>query len=155
MNDAATPIMPVRTSVNVSVSPARAYELFTRDMGTWWPLASHSVGLDRSLSVSFGPAVGDPIVETKIDGTTEVWGSVLKLDPPHGIAFNWHAGRSADAVTLVEVSFNLDADGATVVELVHSGWERWADGAAQAAGYQEGWPLVLGSYVEMADGDDT
>lgn len=153
MNDAVLPITPVRTSVEVAVTQARAYELFTRDLGTWWPLSSHSVGLERSASVAFGAAVGDEIVEIMLDGTTASWGTILELDAPHRLAFSWHAGRTADAVTHVEVTFTPGPSGGTVVELVHSGWEQWADGAAQAAGYLEGWPLVLQAFVTAADGE--
>jgi uncharacterized protein YndB with AHSA1/START domain len=152
MNEATPPIAPVRATVKVPVLPERAYELFSRDLGAWWPLSTHSVGLERSMSVSVGRSVGEPIVETLRDGTTAVWGTILELEPPNRITFNWHAGRSADLTTLVEVTFSADSEGSTIVELVHSGWERWADGSSQAAGYQEGWPLVLEAYVEGARG---
>jgi uncharacterized protein YndB with AHSA1/START domain len=150
MNDAVTPIAPVRKSVTVSATPAQAFDLFTRDIATWWPLETHSVGHAEAVSVTFGSAAGDPIVETLSDGTTESWGTVLELDRPHRLAIAWHAGRTADAVTHVEVTFSPDGLGGTVVELVHSDWEQWGDGAKQAAGYREGWDTVIQAFVDVA-----
>ena len=77
-------------------------------------------------------------------------GSVLEADPPHRIVLSWHAGRSADDATRLELTFTASDNGATVVELAHSGWERWADGEAQARGYNGGWDIVVAAYVRSA-----
>jgi uncharacterized protein YndB with AHSA1/START domain len=146
----AVPIAPVHKSVAVPIPPERAFELFTREIATWWPLPTHSVGLERATGVSWGTAVGDELVETLSDGTTAVWGSVLESRPPHLIVVSWHAGRSADVGTRLELTFSPADGGGTVVGLTHSGWERWADGEAQAAGYDEGWDLVLADYVRLS-----
>jgi Activator of Hsp90 ATPase homolog 1-like protein len=145
MPDTTTPIAPVRKSITVAVAPRQAFELFTRDIGTWWPLATHSVGLERAASLSFASDVGDQLVETLADGTTETWGTVLQSEIPRRIAFSWHPGRSALEATHIEVTFTPGSAGGTIVELVHSGWERWEDGETQAANYREGWVLVLQS----------
>jgi uncharacterized protein YndB with AHSA1/START domain len=139
MAETKTPVGPVRKSVTISVGPPRAFELFTRDIGQWWPLATHSVGLERATGIEFGAAVGDQLVETLADGRKEIWGTVLRSEPPHRIAFSWHPGRPKGEVTHVEVTFTPDSAGGTIVELVHSGWERWEDGETQAANYREGW----------------
>jgi uncharacterized protein YndB with AHSA1/START domain len=55
---------------------------------------------------------------------------------------------------LVEVTFRPDGGESTIVELVHSGWELWSDGAIQATGYDEGWPPVLDAYVARARRDE-
>jgi uncharacterized protein YndB with AHSA1/START domain len=143
---------PVRKSVTVPLSPERAFELFTKEIGAWWPLATHSVGLERARSVSCGTSVGDELVETLSDGSTAVWGSVLRSDPPDVIVLSWHAGRTADDATQLELTFTASADGGTIVALVHSGWERWADGEAQAGDYNEGWDAVLAHYVRLTSG---
>jgi uncharacterized protein YndB with AHSA1/START domain len=141
-------IAPVRRSVTVSASPTEAYAFFTREMGSWWPLSTHSIDSERSRSVTFGAVVGDRIIETMDDGSQEVWGTVTELSPPSRIAFSWHPGRSPDAVTRVEVTFTASGDHATIVELVHSDWESWDDGAAQSDGYREGWVPVLQAFVD-------
>jgi uncharacterized protein YndB with AHSA1/START domain len=153
MPDTKTPVAPVRKSVTVTVAPLQAFELFTREIGTWWPLATHSVGQEQAETLSFGAAVGDQLVETIAGGTHEIWGTVLQSEPPHRIAFSWHPGRSADEATHIEVTFTADSAGGTVVELVHSGWERWEDGETRAASYREGWDPVLREFVDEAGGN--
>src|SRR4029078_7644356 len=37
-------IAPVHKTMVVDCSPERAFEVFTRELGTWWPLGSHSIG---------------------------------------------------------------------------------------------------------------
>lgn len=150
MSETTVTVATVKKSIEVPLPPERAYEVFFAEIGTWWPLATHSVGLERALSVSGGAAAGDELLETLIDGTTSVWGSVVESDPPRSATLSWHAGRPADEATRLELTFTESGDGGTLVELVHSGWERWADGATQAAGYNEGWDIVLAHYVRSS-----
>ncbi len=135
------------------LAPGEAFDLFTNAIATWWPLATHSVGLDRARSVSCGTSLGGEVVESLSDGTTSVWGSVLESGPPHRIVFSWHAGRSADDATRLELTFTASDDGSTIVGLSHSGWERWADGEARASGYNGGWEIVVAAYVRSASSD--
>ena len=44
MSNTQAAIEPVHKTVVVRCSPERAYEVFTREIGTWWPLGSHSIG---------------------------------------------------------------------------------------------------------------
>ena len=54
----------------------------------------------------------------------------------------------ANPPTELEVRF-LPEDGGTRVELEHSGWERYAEGAQESfSSYNEGWDFVLGRYVD-------
>jgi len=124
MSDIAQSLAPVRKSVVVPVDQARAFDLFTARFGEWWPLATHSVGLDDAVSVSFPSAVGQPIVETLRDGTTSVWGTLTLWDPPTTVGYSWHAGQSESLAGNVEIRFVPAGTAATVVELTHAGWER-------------------------------
>jgi uncharacterized protein YndB with AHSA1/START domain len=141
---------PVRKTVTVPVTPQRAFELFTARIGEWWPLATHSVGGDQAVGVVFGEGAGGSIVESLADGTTSVWGTVTRWDPPHGVAFTWHAGTPAAEATSVEVTFIPGEPGHTVVELVHSGWDNRPEGAAARAGYETGWEPVIERYAQLA-----
>jgi uncharacterized protein YndB with AHSA1/START domain len=145
-----TSIEPVRKSVTVPAAPQRAFELFTAHIQEWWPLATHSVGLQNAVGVAFGEGVGGEIVETLADGTTSVWGTVIHWEPPHRVAFTWHAGTPQTEATRVEVTFTEDGAGGTVVRVVHSGWERRPDGASVRDGYDSGWEPVISSFAETA-----
>ena len=150
MSDQPSDTAPIRKTVTVPVPPQRAFELFTARIGEWWPLATHSVGEDQAISVAFGDGIGGSIVESLADGTTSVWGTITSWDPPHGVAYTWHAGTPVTEATSVEVTFTPDEHGHTVVELVHSGWDNRPDGAAVRAGYETGWNPVIKHYVRFA-----
>ncbi|HEY1642062.1 MAG TPA: SRPBCC domain-containing protein [Streptosporangiaceae bacterium] len=141
---------PVRKSVTVPAAPERAFGLFTAHIHQWWPLASHSVGGAQAAGIVFGACAGAQITETLADGSTSVWGTVTDWEPPHRVAFTWHAGTAAAEATRVEVTFTSDEPGTTVVRLVHSGWEHRPDGAAARDGYEAGWEPVIASFAATA-----
>jgi uncharacterized protein YndB with AHSA1/START domain len=145
-----TSIEPVRKSVTVPAAPQRAFELFTAHIQEWWPLDTHSVGAEQAAGVAFGAGAGGAITETLADGTTSVWGTVTDWEPPHRVAFTWHAGTPVAEATRVEVTFTEDAPGRTVVLLVHSGWEQRPGSAAAREGYHSGWDQVIGRFTEFA-----
>jgi uncharacterized protein YndB with AHSA1/START domain len=150
MADQVVSVEPLRKSVTVPAPPQRAFEIFTAHFGEWWPLDTHSVGLEQATGVSFGGGGGAAITETLADGSTSVWGTITAWEPPHRVAFTWHAGTPEAEATQVEVRFTQDGQGGTVVQLVHSGWERRPDGAAAREGYGSGWVPVIGRFAEAA-----
>lgn len=143
-----TSLEPVRKSVTVPANPERAFELFTAHIHEWWPLQTHSVGLEHAVGVAFGKGVGGAITEALADGTTSVWGTVTVWEPPYRVAFTWHAGTPEAEATRVEVTFTKDGPGSTVVRLVHSGWEQRPDGASAREEYDSGWEPVIGRFAE-------
>jgi hypothetical protein len=59
MSEVASSLAPLRKTIAVPLAQSRAFELFTGRFGEWWPLATHSVGLDDALLVKFpGEAYG-------------------------------------------------------------------------------------------------
>jgi len=143
-------VPPVIKTITYAGSPEAAFDRFTLEIGTWWPLASHSLGkLDNALSVAFDRLeAGGGLVERCRAGDRHVWGSIVAIDRPHLIRFTWHVGRQPDTAQLIEVTFDPGEDGTTTVTLTHSGWERLGDGASEARqGYNTGWDFVLAQYV--------
>jgi uncharacterized protein YndB with AHSA1/START domain len=147
---------PVVKAVTVPLPPDEAFALFTTGMGTWWPLATHSIAADThegrvdAASLTFEGRVGGRIVETMSDGTEADWGVVLEWEPPHRAAFSWKPNLSAGPFTRVEVSFSPAAEG-TRVELVHTGWELFGAAAEDhRRGYDSGWPRVLDRFAAAA-----
>lgn len=149
-----TMIEPVRKEVTVKSSVERAFQIFTEGIGSWWPLATHSVARDQAESVVFEARVGGLVRERARDGETHTWGEVLVWEPPRRVVFSWHPGREPNTAQEVEVSFS-EADGGTRVTLVHRGWERLGDQAAATRDqYAGGWDAVLGRcYVEACAGE--
>jgi uncharacterized protein YndB with AHSA1/START domain len=138
---------PVVKSVTVPAGPQRAFELFTAHLHEWWPLATHSVGGQDAASVAFGAGPGGVILETMIDGTTSVWGTITRWEPARRVSFTWHPGTPESEATLVDVTFTPSGPGSTAVRLTHSGWERRPDGAAARENYDSGWNPVIESFA--------
>jgi uncharacterized protein YndB with AHSA1/START domain len=151
MAETVEKIAPVRSSVSVPLVPERAFRLFTEEMGSWWPLDSHSINGSEATGVKVEPRVGGRVFETPPgDGEAE-WGRVTAWEPPRLFAMTWHPGFEAERATLVEVTFSGTAEGGTLVELVHGGWEALGEGATAArTGYEQGWPIVLGRFADAA-----
>jgi uncharacterized protein YndB with AHSA1/START domain len=141
----------LRKTARVNLAPAAAFELFTGGIGAWWPLRTHSVGLDDATSVECEPHVGGHIFETLRGGDRAIWGTFRIWEPPTRVRFTWHPGTQESEATDVEVTFHADGDG-TLVELVHTGWERRPDGETARANYVGGWDLVFGRYAVAGSG---
>jgi uncharacterized protein YndB with AHSA1/START domain len=147
MDRSTSVIEPVRRSVGVQCTPEQAFQLFTEDIDSWWPLASHSVGREAATGCFFEGRVGGRIYETHRDGSLHLWGTVTEWDPPRRVVFSWHPGRDAATAQEVELLFTPTQDG-TRVELEHRGWERLGDrGPELRQAYQSGWAGVLQRYV--------
>jgi uncharacterized protein YndB with AHSA1/START domain len=151
---------PLRASITVRRAPAEAFRMFTRDMGTWWPLELHSLAADehqgrvRTTSLSFEEREGGRIVERMSDGTEGTWGTVLAWDPPARLVIAWKPNMSAAPPTELEVRFTSQGAG-TLVELEHRGWERLGEVAEEArASYGEGWAGVLSMFAAAAGGEE-
>jgi uncharacterized protein YciI len=134
-------VPPIRREVLVDVDPVTAFEVFTENLGRWWPLAELSVYGD-SATVAF---TDGQIVERSADGQSAVWGTVTRWEPPGVVAFSWHPGQPAASASHVEVTFAAAAS-QTRVTLEHRGWEAFADPAGARAEYDHGWPMVLDRY---------
>jgi uncharacterized protein YndB with AHSA1/START domain len=145
----STTTAPIRLSVTVGATPERAFTAFTREMGTWWPFAAHSIYEDRADGVIFEERVGGRVIEQSPAGEDSHWADVLVWEPPRRFVLAWKPNPEAAAWTEVQVTFTSTADG-TRVDLEHRGWERFGDEADERrAGYasENGWPAVLGEYV--------
>ncbi|MEM7354490.1 MAG: SRPBCC domain-containing protein [Acidobacteriota bacterium] len=136
---------PVRQAIEVRRSTADAFRIFTEGIGSWWPLATHSVGGAESRCV-FESGLGGAIYEETANGERHAWGTVRLWEPPARVCFTWHPGRGAETAQEVELTFT-ENDGRTRVELVHRGWEVLGPEAEKTrAGYETGWAKVFGEH---------
>jgi uncharacterized protein YndB with AHSA1/START domain len=148
----------IRTSIDVSVTPERAFSGFTEGFDSWWPREHHLLKADLK-QVAVDPEVGGRLYEESVDGDVCVWGRVLTWDPPRTFAYSWLIGTDwappgPDARgSRVTVSFT-PADGGTRVEVVHDqldvhgeGWQSMRD----AVGGPEGWPLLMMRFSALAE----
>lgn len=89
MTPSASTVPPLRRQVLVACDPATALQLWTDNVGAWWPLGKFSVfGADATVAF-----VGDDIIETSPNGETAVWGTVTDRTADT-LAFTWHPGSA-------------------------------------------------------------
>ena len=146
-----TTIEPVTLSLELNCSAAHAFEVYTRDIASWWPTESHSVALENVRDVVFEAKVDGRIFETANDGAEHLWGTVLECEPPTHLRYQWHPGRDPQEVyTEVEVTI-VDLGETSRFELVHTGFEKYGESAAAIRNdYVSGWQLVAGTRFKTA-----
>ena len=76
------------------------------------------------------------------------WATILAWEPPSLLRFEWHVSPDKPP-TEVTVTFTPDGAG-TKIELVHAGWEAYADGGSTQSSYGSsgGWKAVLSPFEE-------
>jgi uncharacterized protein YndB with AHSA1/START domain len=139
----------VRTSITVEAPVERAFEVFTKGIGTWWD-PSHHILEGELAEMVFEPRVGGYIYDRATDGTECRWSRVLAYEPPSRLVFSWDISpqwqieTDHEKTSEVEVRFNAEGPDRTHVELEHrhldrhgDGWERVRD----AVGSPNGWNL--------------
>ena len=142
----------IRKSVTVPLPPARAFDLFTRRMGAWWPTDRFSVAMFTGGTVArvvVEPRVGGTVHEIAADGTRADWGRVTRWEPPDTFAMDWWPGAGPGEATRLLVRF-IGVEAGTRVELTHSGLRERPDGGALVDRYTSGWDLVLDGLVRAA-----
>lgn len=141
-----TGLPAIEKTIVVPATPARAFDVFTSEIGAWWPVASHSVSSfsgDRPRDVVFEAKAGGRIYEVLSDGKESLWGTVSECVPGRRIVFSWHPGRSPTQATTITVVFEPEGGDATTVTLIHVGWENLAEGVTIRPQYETGWDLVF------------
>lgn len=147
-------IAPVVCTVQVKAPPARAFELFAKQMAAWWP-KGRTIGKNPHVAVIVEPRAGGQWFERDADGAETHWGKVLAWEPPSRLVFGWQINSQwtydPDFLTEVELTF-APAGGGTLVTLEHRGLERFgADAAKHAAALRGGWPTHLADFVRYAN----
>ena len=112
-------------AVTVPVDPARAFEIFTAEIGLWWkrslPYRFRPKRPDGRLA--FEPGIGGRLVERYSEGEPYEAGRVLDWVPGERLRFEWRGPNFRPGQqTEVEVRFRAVAGG-TRVTVEHRGWE--------------------------------
>ena len=139
----------VRKEIVVDRSREDAFRIFTTEMASWWPTATHSIYGDEVTDVIVEPEVGGRIYEVTKDGRSADWGKILEWDSPGGLTVSWKPNLDDEAHrTTWVVRFEGIDDAVTRVEVVHTGWEGFGEQAESARmQYHQGWDPVLAGYA--------
>jgi uncharacterized protein YndB with AHSA1/START domain len=146
----------VKTSIVVDAPAARAFDVFTNDIGSWWPPEHHILGAELAEMV-FEPRVGGHVIDRGVDGSESRWARVLAYEPPVRVVFSWDItldwkiASDPEQTSEVEVRFVPEDGERTRVELEHrnierhgEGWERMRD----AVGSADGWGVGLRRFAQ-------
>ena len=151
------PTVPVRKEITIEVSQARAFRVFTDELGLWWPLATHHIGAAPAETAIIEPRAGGRWYERSEDGSECEWGQVLVWDPPARLVLAWKigAGFKYDDTVAAEVDIRFVAVSAAVtrVELEHRKLDSIGAAAEQmraAFESENGWTAVLKAFAAKA-----
>ena len=121
----------VRKVANVHAPLEVAWQVFTEQMGTWWPLAMYKIGKTKAVDAIIEPRVGGRWYERGDDGSTCDWGRVLAWEPRSRLVLSWDitADWQYDPAlqTEIEVRFTAEGDAGTRVEFEHRRLDRYGD----------------------------
>lgn len=132
---------PIEKTVTLAIPPERAFTVFTREIGTWWPTDRHALHPGEVESVVWEEHEGGELYEIATTGARARWATVLRWEPPHRLVIAWQVNPDRLG-TEVEVRFT-EVDGGTRVDLEHRGFENVEDGGSMREGYGPGWGHVL------------
>jgi uncharacterized protein YndB with AHSA1/START domain len=146
----------VRREVVVDLPPARAFDLFTADMTSWWP-PEHHIGSAPIDQIIVEPKEGGRWYTRHQDGTETSTGVVLAWDPPGRVVVTWQIGADwkfrDDLITTVEVQFRPEGDDRTRVVLEHRDLEAYGKEASEMKKTFEdpgAWTATLAAYAQGA-----
>jgi len=150
----------VTSSIVVNAPIDKAFEVFTADIGGWWPAEHHIIEAPLAEMV-FDPRVGGNVYDRGADGSECRWARVLVYEPPDRVVFSWDIALSwqleadPDKTSEVEVRFTDEGGGRTRVDLEHRNIDRHGEGwqgMRDAVGSDDGWTTGLERFAARLDG---
>ena len=148
-------IAPVQRTVCTKAPPARAFAIFTGQMGRWWPRGD-TVAAQPHADIVIEPHVGGRWFERDDAGAETPWGHVLVWDPPARLVLAWQLDGEhrfdPELITEVEITFHPVDGGGTEVRLEHRNLERVRKNASRwAAAVTEGWSQKVLEFAAYAN----
>lgn len=150
----------VQSSIVVNVPIERAFTVFTKDIGSWWPPEHHILEGELAEMV-FEPREGGHVYDRGTDGSECRWARVLAYEPPErmviswDISLQWKLETNPSKTSEVEVRFFAETPEQTRVVLEHRNIDRHGEGWQQmrdAVGSPDGWGGGLRRFALRLEG---
>ena len=147
----------VRSAIVVEAPIERAFEVFTRDFGSFKPPEHNLLQVEIAETV-FEPRVGGSLYDRGVDGSECRWARVLAYEPPHRVRLSWDISpqwqieSDPEKTSEWEVRFVAETPDRTGVEIEHRNLDRHGEGweaEREGVGSPEGWPLYLERFAEV------
>ncbi len=149
----------VRHAMTVPLDPQRAFDLFTAEIGMWWPAQTGHHLSDVPATAMMETREGGRLYERDERGRELDWGRVRVWDPPGRVVIAWHLSPewSFDPdpakATEVEATFEEEGERVTRVCFEHRGFEVHGQAGRElrdSLGADDGWVEVLAEYERAA-----
>jgi uncharacterized protein YndB with AHSA1/START domain len=148
----------VSVAVEVDAPIARAFHVFTTEIGTWWDEDKHILQAPLAEMV-FEPFVGGHIIDRGTDGSECRWARVLAYEPPDRVCFswdintNWQIETDPERASDIEITFTAISPQRTLVVLTHRNLDRHGEGwEGMRDAVSGGWSLTpLAARIERAN----
>ncbi len=147
--------LKVHKEITVQAEPARAFEIFTAEVDSWWNREHHN-GPGELDRVVIEPHEGGRCYNRDAGGDEYDWGRVLAWEPPNRLLLAWKLNAQwtydPDFETEVELIFTPVGAEETRVVLEHRNLDRY--GAVQeemhaALDSEGGWGGSIARYAEF------
>lgn len=147
----------ISEKVVVRAPLTHVFEVFTRELGTWWPTDLTFSG-PEFVAAGIEHLEGGSWFEVDRSGNRTDWGEVKVWEPPDRLVLTWRvsAERKQELpgnASQIEVRFTALDAATTEVSLQHSNFARHGSGAlAMQTGMasEAGWSRILGSLRDHA-----
>ncbi len=137
-------------SVDVNAPAARAFDLFTGQIGRWWPLECKA-GAHGAREIFVEPRASGRIYERNSDGREDLWGTIAACVPGRTIIVDWKLDSSfvpnPKLITDLEIFFADNRKGSSHVTIVHTRLENFGpdlQGSSEAMACR--WRQVLDAF---------
>ena len=150
---------PIVKTIEVPCSQETAFNVFIKEMDSWWPFESFSQSVMRGQKVNslrVDARQGGQIVEVSSDDTEVPWGTITTFEPHDFLGMDFHLQHPSEekrSDSQIEIRFTVLADDRTRVELTQSNWEAFGDMAEMVhGGYGTAWGVIFEQAFRKACG---
>jgi len=150
----------IRHEIVVQAPIARAFSVFTDELGSFKPPEHNMLGVEIAETV-FEPRAGGRVYDRGTDGSECHWARVLAYEPPNRVVISWDISprwqieTDLEKTSEVEGRFIAETPDRTRVELEHRNLDRHGDGweaVREGVDSANGWPLYLQRFADVLAG---